>query len=89
MLNVKEQRKTGCTFFGKGIVGRPELGVIVGATEVVFDTWNPFEEQWEGDETVKNVYLTDNGFVLSEDDLGEIELYAPNWRVETFNPIHF
>lgn len=86
MLDVKNDRAAGCPFLGKGIVDRPEMGVIVDCREVTFDEWDPYVAYWKGCEVKKLVYRTDTGFVFDEDDLwGEyarlrVEQYAPNIR---------
>ena len=86
MLDVKVDRGAGCTFLGKGIVGRPEMGVIEECREVTFDEWDFIEQDWKDCEVKKLVYRTDTGYVFDEDDIFgadarfEIEQYAPNWR---------
>ena len=86
MLDVKNDLGAGCTFLGKGIVGRPEMGVIVDCRKIVFDEWDFFEQCWKGCETTKLVYKTDTGYIFDEDDIFganprlEVEQYAPNWR---------
>ena len=87
-MNVKNSKEYGCTFLGKGIVGRPEMGVVVQCREVIFDEWDVMRQDWKGHEVKKLVFKTDTGYVFDEDDyLGpdarlEIELYAPNWRAK-------
>ena len=84
MLDVKVDRAAGCTFLGKGIVGRPEMGVIEECREVTFDEWDSFEMEWKDLKVKKLVYKTSTGYVIDDDmlmgnsALFEIEQYAPN-----------
>lgn len=82
-MYVKKYTTAGCLFLGKGLVGRPEMGVIVESKTVVFDEKDVFGD-WKGIEESHILYRTDNGFVFSDDDLIsgrlEVEAYAPNWR---------
>ena len=86
MLDVKVDRGAGCTFLGKGIVGRQEMGVVEECREVTFDEWDFIEQDWKDCEVKKLVYRTDTGYVFDEDDISgvnarlKIEQYAPNWR---------
>ena len=93
MLDVKNDRGVGCTFLGKGIVDRPEMGVVVECREVTFDEWDFIEQEWKDCEVKKLLYRTDTGYVFDEDDIFgdqarfQIELYAPNWRKHLTNTI--
>lgn len=84
MLYVKIDRGHGCTFLGKGIEGRPEMGVVVDCREVTFDEWDFAEQDWKNCEVKKVLFKTDAGYVFDEDDLWganarlKIEQYAPN-----------
>lgn len=94
-LYTKASRYAGCTFLGKGIVGCPEMGVIVECREVTFDEWDIIEQEWKNCEVKKLLYRTDTGYVFDEDDIRgpdawfEIEQYAPNCRrcVDDITPI--
>lgn len=84
-LQVKSSINRGCTFFGKGIVNRPEMGVVVECREVLLDEWDVGFCHWSGrNEVTKIMYRTDNGYSFDDDMLAdgmfEIEEYAPNWR---------
>ena len=86
-LQVKYVRPMGCVFLGKGIVDRPEMGIVTECAEVIFDTFDVMRQVWtDAHEEKKIVYKTDNGFVFCEDELEsgyyEIEEYAPNWRAK-------
>lgn len=86
MLDVKVDKGAGCTFIGKGIIGRPEMGVVIECREVTFDEWSFTEMDWKDQEVKKLLYRTDTGYVFDEDDIFgvnarfKIEQYAPNWR---------
>lgn len=87
MLNVKASKPHGCVFLGKGIEGRPEMGVIEDCREVLFDEWDVMRGQWTGlHEKTVVMYKTDNGYVFDETfifgkkPILKIEEYAPNWR---------
>ena len=81
-MKIKKFKSVGCTFLGKGLVGRPEMGIIVEAKAVVFDETDIFGN-WKNVETETVMYRTSNGFVFDDDDLREkrleVEPYAPNW----------
>ena len=83
-LDVKRDKGAGCTFLGKGIVGRPEMGVVAECREVTFDEWDFMEQEWKNCEVKKLLYRTDTGYVFDDDDIRgpdarlEIEQYAPN-----------
>ena len=86
MLDVKRDKAAGCTFLEKGIVGRPEMGVVAECREVTFDEWDFIEQSWKDREVKRLLYRTDTGYVFDESDIFgpdarlEIEQYAPNWR---------
>lgn len=85
MLRTKKIETCGCTFLGKGIVGRPEMGVVAEAKMVTFDEWDFIDLNWKGEEVTRTMYWTDNDYafddtMLRPDGPFEIELYAPNWR---------
>lgn len=88
MLNVKYSKSCGCVFFGKGIVDRPEMGVVSECREVVFDEFDVMRQEWKGREVVKIVYKTDNGYSFDDDDIRgsnarlKIDNYAPSWRAK-------
>ena len=94
-LYTKVSRCAGCTFLGKGIVGRPEMGVVAECRDVTFDEWDIIEQDWKDCEVKKLVYRTDTGYVFDETDIFgaaarfEIEQYAPNCRrcVDDIAPI--
>lgn len=85
-LQVKSSVMVGCVFLGKGIVGHPEMGVIVECREVVFDMWDVMFQEWTGKhEMTKVMYRTDTGYAFDQDTLDgmyQIENYAPNWRAK-------
>lgn len=89
-LHVKEYVLWGCEFIGKGIVGRPEMGVISRCKRVTFDRWDLMRGEWLGKETHRLMYLTDTGYSFDETDLKEgrleIEPYAENWRAHKGTP---
>ena len=86
---VKSSKPMGCTFFGKGICGHPEMGVVEECREVVMDEKDVFGE-WIGNETTIVMLRTDNGYAFDEsllrDRILEIENYAPNWRAKAGYP---
>jgi len=86
MLQVKSSKAHGCLFLGKGIVGHPEMGVVVDARFVTFDTWDVMRGQWAGHEESRVLYRTDTGYSFDETRLQDgtytIEEYAPNWRAK-------
>ena len=87
MIKVKKFSSCGCTFLGKGIVGRPEMGAVVQAKTVTFNEVDCFGD-WKNTETQTTMYLTDTGFAFSDEDLKsgriEIELYASNLYRESY-----
>lgn len=85
MLSVKASTPYGCTFLGKGIVNRPEMGVVCECRLVRFDEWDVMRQCWTGrGETQKIMYRTDNGYSFDHDSIVDgtyqIEQYAANWR---------
>ena len=87
MLQVKFSRPIGCVFLGKGIEGRPEMGVVCDCREVTFDEWDVVYQSWKGANVVcRTMYRTDNGYSFDQTQLDDgtfrIEEYAPNWRAK-------
>ena len=94
MLSVKASAPYGCTFLGKGIVGREEMGVVIECRMVWFDEWDVMQQRWIGKNQVRKImYRTDNGYAFDHDALVDgtykIEQYAPNWRARKNNPWGF
>ena len=87
-LQVKSSVRSGCVFLGKGIKGRPEMGVVVECRRVTFDEWDLMRQEWTGrHEETRMLYMTDNGYVfddsqLYDERLFQIEEHAPNWRAK-------
>lgn len=84
-LLVKKSVQYGCTFLGKGIVGRPEMGVIRECRLVWFDEWDVMRQCWmERNEIRRIMYRTDTGYAFDHDSIADgtykIKGYAPNWR---------
>lgn len=80
---VKESRRHGCTFLGKGIEGHPEMGVVVECREVILDEWDSVLKHWKGDNEKRIMFRTDTGYAFDAQALGDIyqiEQYAPNFR---------
>lgn len=84
-LYVKNSKKIGATFLGKGIVGYPEMGTIAEVREVEFDEMDIYGE-WQNTPFRRELIRTDTGYVFDGEDLRsgrfKIENYAPNWRKE-------
>lgn len=89
MYSVKSSTAMGCTFLGKGIKHRPEMGVVMECREVVMDEKDIFGE-WAGEELIVVMFRTDNGYVFDGRQLQDgsivIENYAPNWRAKAGYP---
>ena len=86
---VKSSKSMGCTFFGKGFIDHPEMGVVTDCREVTFDEKDVYGE-WTGNETKIVMLKTDNGYAIDENMLRSgmfrVENYAPNWRAEGSYP---
>lgn len=85
MLSVKMSASYGCAFLGKGIVNRPEMGVVCECRLVWFDEWDVVRQCWTGDGATRRIlYRTDTGYSFDHDSIADgtykIEEYAPNWR---------